>query len=71
MNRSFSENRSKNSCPRCGFEDLKAWQELNEDEKILAEKMPLSAEFNEDERKRHLFCVRCWFEETNPKIENV
>jgi hypothetical protein len=40
-------------CPRCGEGPLKAWYELSE------------ADFTTSERAaRHLFCTRCWFEDT-------
>jgi hypothetical protein len=49
-------------CPRCNAGRLKHWQELNDDEKILAERLPSSQKFKKDERRRHLFCPNCWFE---------
>jgi len=60
MNQTFAEK----SCPRCGGRQLKMWSELGADEKILAEKMPFSAKWTFDERKRHRFCTNCWFEES-------
>jgi len=50
-------------CPRCNAARLKTWDELNDEEKFLAKKLPSSAEFSPKERKTHLFCPRCWFEE--------
>jgi hypothetical protein len=41
---------------------LKRWDELERDEKIAAERLPGSAHFSKDERKKHRFCTRCWFE---------
>ncbi|HVF45974.1 MAG TPA: hypothetical protein VNA17_00260 [Pyrinomonadaceae bacterium] len=43
---------------------MKRWRELIGDEKILAEKLPMSAEFEPSARKKHLFCMRCWYEDT-------
>jgi hypothetical protein len=54
-------------CPRCGGGPLKAWYELSEEEREVALRMPDSADFTADERaERHLFCTRCWYEETSP-----
>jgi hypothetical protein len=54
-------------CPRCGAAKLKPWTELSSDEKFLAERLPASAEFTPEERKKHRFCARCWFEDTGSK----
>jgi hypothetical protein len=52
-------------CPRCGEGPLKAWYELSEEERELALRLPGSADFTAQERAaRHLFCTRCWYEET-------
>ena len=54
-------------CPRCGEGPLKAWYELSEEEREMALRLPASADFTQPERAaRHLFCTRCWFEETAP-----
>ena len=52
-------------CPRCHFPQMKTWQELNGEEKFLAERLPMSATFTRRERETHLFCPRCW-NEINP-----
>ncbi len=57
-------NSQTETCPRCHAREFKTWNELSADEKIAAAKMPLSSEFSLAERKRHRFCVRCWFEQT-------
>ncbi|MBC7796440.1 MAG: hypothetical protein H7Z37_06185 [Pyrinomonadaceae bacterium] len=49
-------------CQRCGYHKLKTWNELTDDEKILVEKLPFSASIDIDERRRHLFCPRCFHE---------
>ncbi len=49
-------------CPRCGSARLKSWAELTDEEKMLSERLPASAERPLSERKKHLFCTRCWFE---------
>ncbi len=54
-------------CPRCGEGPLKAWYELSGEERETAARMPASADFTPAERAaRHLFCTRCWHEETTP-----
>ena len=50
-------------CPRCERLALKTWQELTPDEKMLAEKLPASASFTAEERRKHRFCTYCWNEE--------
>ena len=37
--------------------------ELDRDDRIVAERLPQSAEFTPEERKKHRFCTRCWYEE--------
>ncbi|HEY2866112.1 MAG TPA: hypothetical protein VGJ02_03405 [Pyrinomonadaceae bacterium] len=54
------------TCPRCGAIKLKHWSDLTDDEKFLAERLPASAEYSKDERKKHRFCTRCWYEEKKP-----
>ena len=55
------ETANEKKCPRCERR-LKEWNELTTDEKFTVERLPMSAEFSLEERKRHLFCPRCWFE---------
>ena len=53
----------ENICPRCGSFTYKRWDELTDEEKFLAERLPASAEYSKEQRKAHHFCTRCWFEE--------
>jgi hypothetical protein len=46
-------------CPRCGNQKLKSWDELTGDEKILIEKLPLSADITKEKRRRNRWCARC------------
>ena len=55
------------TCPRCEHR-LKTWHELSADQKFLAERLPASAEFSAEQRKKHRFCVRCWFEAVYEKL---
>jgi len=54
----------KKMCPKCHAPEMKSWQELTGEQKFLVERLPQSAEFSPEERKKHRFCERCWFEET-------
>jgi len=60
---------SDDICPRCGSAKLRSWDELDRDEQIVVERLPASAEFTLQERKKHRFCTRCWFEEFERKID--
>lgn len=57
----------KDLCPKCHAAKMKTWDELDFEEKIIAERLPASADFSGAERKKHLFCIKCWFEETENK----
>ena len=52
----------KKTCPRCGYAKLKNWAELDEEQKMLVERLPGSAQYPFEARKLHIFCQRCWFE---------
>jgi hypothetical protein len=53
-------------CPRCREGRLRAWYELSEEEREAARRLPASADFTPEERAaRHLWCTRCWHEETS------
>jgi len=47
---------------------MKSWAELTADEQFLAERLPAWAEFSKEEREKHRFCTRCWFEQVDRKI---
>jgi len=53
---------NENICPKCQSKRLKQWDELNEEEKFFARTLPLSAKLERRERRKHLFCTRCWHE---------
>ncbi|MEJ7624357.1 MAG: hypothetical protein WKF34_10235 [Pyrinomonadaceae bacterium] len=50
------------TCPRCSTGRLKLWDELTDEQQMLAKRLPMSAEFPAKERKKHRFCTRCWYE---------
>ncbi|HEX8457284.1 MAG TPA: hypothetical protein VF656_08305 [Pyrinomonadaceae bacterium] len=57
--------RAETSCPRCAAPRLRAWDELSEAEREVVRRLPASAVLSIEERAaRHLWCVRCWHEET-------
>lgn len=58
-------------CPKCHHPKMKTWEELSDEQQFLAERLPRSAEYSLDQRKKHRFCERCWFEEVEPQSENV
>jgi hypothetical protein len=52
-------------CPRCAAGSLRAWSELEEEEREVVRRLPASAVYSQEERAaRHRWCVRCWHEET-------
>jgi ribosomal protein L37E len=57
------ESFQKESCPRCGYQRMKNWDELDAEQKMLVEKLSASAEVSLEQRKKHRFCERCWFED--------
>ena len=50
---------------------MKSWDELNDEQKFLVERLALSGDFPIAERKKHRFCTRCFFEEIQPDLEKV
>jgi hypothetical protein len=53
------------SCPRCAAARLRTWSELDEEECEVVRRLPVSVDYAIEERAaRHLWCVRCWHEET-------
>lgn len=65
------ENLPQKSCPQCGSPKMKPWDELNDEQKFLAERLALSGDFTLAERKKHRFCTRCFFETVLPDLEKV
>jgi hypothetical protein len=54
---------SEKICPRCGAPEMKDWRDLTEEQKFLIERLPRNTDFTPEQRKKHRFCERCWFEE--------
>jgi hypothetical protein len=56
-------------CPRCDKPGLKAWSELNDEEREVVKRLPASAEYLLEERQAsHRWCTRCWFEDLSTGI---
>ncbi|MBA2493675.1 MAG: hypothetical protein H0V31_03130 [Acidobacteria bacterium] len=64
------KNFQEKNCPQCGAPKLKTWKELTNEQKFLVERLPLNTEFTLEERKKHLFCERCWNEIYIQESEN-
>jgi len=58
-------------CPNCHSPAVEAWTELTGEEKFLVERLPGSADFTEEERRKHRFCTQCWFEDKEPGMIDV
>jgi alpha-ketoglutarate-dependent taurine dioxygenase len=58
-------------CPRCGAR-LRAWSELNEEEREVVRRLPGSADYSLEERQSsHQWCTRCWYEESAGVARNA
>lgn len=56
-------------CPNCGASKMKTWEELTDEQKFLVERLPANTDYTPEQRKKHRFCERCFFEETKkPEI---
>jgi hypothetical protein len=55
---------TNNNCPRCGAGRLRAWDELNDEEREVVLRLPPSADYPLAERQAtHRWCSRCWYED--------
>lgn len=50
-------------CPQCGAPKMKIWEDLTDEQKFLVERLPMSASATLEQRKKNLFCLRCWNEQ--------
>jgi hypothetical protein len=65
MNGNLMDEPRQGRCPHCAAAPLQAWNELDEDGREVVRRLPASAVYSHEERAaRHLWCVRCWHEET-------
>jgi ribosomal protein L32 len=52
-------------CPRCGEGRLRRFDQLSEEEREVARRLPASADYASGERQTmHRWCTKCWYEET-------
>ena len=64
VNTKFLFMSGKQTCPRCEKPGLKTWDELNDEEREVVKRLPLSAQYPLAERQaNHRWCTRCWFED--------
>ncbi|HXG82680.1 MAG TPA: hypothetical protein VNI84_01515 [Pyrinomonadaceae bacterium] len=59
----------ENMCPKCHCPKMKSWQDLTNEQKFLVERLPMNVDFSLEERKKHRFCERCWFEEFERELK--
>ncbi len=59
---------NENTCPKCGALKMKTWDELDFEQKIIVERLPASADYTRQQRKKHRFCGRCFYEEINSEL---
>jgi len=51
---------------------VRAWSELDEEQREVVRRLPASADYSHAERAaRHRWCVRCWHEETRDTRREV
>jgi Zn-finger nucleic acid-binding protein len=51
------------TCPKCGGVKFKRWDDLDEEQKMIVERLPASAEFSlENRRQQSRWCTRCFYE---------
>lgn len=51
-------------CPQCGAAKMKDWRELTDEQKFLVERLPANAGYTREQRKKHRFCERCFYEQS-------
>ncbi len=56
-------------CPRCGEGRLRRWHELNEEQQMLARRLPSGGYSLSEREAQHRWCVRCWYEGLDGKHE--
>ncbi|MCY7377088.1 MAG: hypothetical protein LH472_14100 [Pyrinomonadaceae bacterium] len=56
-------------CPQCGSPKIKEWKELTDEQKFLVARLPVSSELSIEQRERHRWCVRCWYELVNRQTD--
>ncbi len=67
----MNNTRSEKICPHCAAPKMKSWHDLDDEQKFLVERLPRNTEFTREQRKKHRFCERCWFELTDSQETKV
>ena len=56
---------TETKCPRCGEGRLRDWEELTEEERLIARRLPENVDYTPNEREAmHRWCTNCWYEAT-------
>jgi len=64
-NKALTNAQTRDRCPRCGEGRLRRFDELSEEEREVARRLPASADYASDERRAlHRWCAKCWYEAT-------
>jgi len=48
---------------------MKVWHDLSDEEKYIVDRLPFFADVPREQRKKHRFCTRCWYEETSERSD--
>jgi hypothetical protein len=65
----MNDTQTPDRCPRCNEGRLRSWRELNEEQQMLARRLPTGGYPLSEREARHRWCVRCWHEEIDGKHE--
>ena len=68
----MTETSTTDDCPACGASRLRAWGELDEEEREVVRRLPAPDDGAAGEREtRRRWCVRCWHEEADERPRAV
>jgi hypothetical protein len=66
------DNTFTDRCTRCDTGRLRRWHELSEEQQMLVERLPASANYSLEERKAtHRWCTRCWHEASEGESHQI
>ena len=64
-------NEKPTNCPRCAEGRMRTWQELTDDEREVAARLPGAADYRAAERETtHRWCTRCWYETRSEPVDS-
>ncbi|MBL8122952.1 MAG: hypothetical protein KIT61_09055 [Pyrinomonadaceae bacterium] len=55
---------SLRQCPRCNAMKMADYEELNDDQHFLIDRLPDFEDLSGSEIRRSRFCTKCWFRES-------